>query len=193
MRKGEQPKTVVDPPPGGGRNPALVGGSILAIIVVVMALFVMDEHYWSEGVVVSEDKDFNEYVIESKKHYEVYRQWAIEENRQVFEWQLRSTKIVFWISVLVSISGIVFAFWQFVEAAQIEKSTRDVSEIEVKTQIASMTFKSKSFAALVMALSIVYLLIYVNFVYPIKVAPQFIGNVHDEAIEDSLPRPQKKV
>lgn len=106
-------------------------------------------------------------------HYAEYAIWTLKFRESTFEWNLRSTKIIFWVSIIVSMSGMMFAFWQFLDAGNKDQRAAEADELEVKTQMASIAFKSRSLASLVLFVSIAYLLIYVTFVYPIK-------STHDE-------------
>lgn len=105
-----------------------------------------------------------------------FNRWAINQNRRIFEWHSRSSRIIFWMSLLITVTGIAFSFWQFVSANQTEKSALEVDELELKSQFISMAFKSRSLASFMMMVSLAYFTIYLMLVYPVR-------QVRDEVIE----------
>ena len=143
--------------------------SIIVLIFVVMALVQIDTHGIAMPVPVLDDaKELNEYKGETAKTVELYKSWSLHENIRIFEWHSRSTKIIFYISMLVSVSGICLSFWQFLQADVSEQRAEHADELEIKNQFLSLAFKSRSIASLLLFMSIGYLLIYVTFVYEIS-------------------------
>lgn len=96
-----------------------------------------------------------------------YRQWQYSEVRRIFAWHDRSTKIMFWVSILITLTGLAFAFWQLMDAGRAEEKAAETNEAEIKTQLFSVAFKSRSLAAFVLFLSLSYFAIYVTLVYPL--------------------------
>ena len=94
--------------------------------------------------------------------------WSMSMNQRVFEWGLFSAKVLFWISMTVSMSGIAFSFLQFSLSPE---STQEPSsdEMSLTTSMLSFMLRSRTMASLVMFSSIAYLVIYVVFVYPVKI------------------------
>ena len=155
------------------RNPILIALSIGAILFSLISLFILDEFVFQKNGHLPHPKiDLDEYRISTAKSYEIYRQWTISENKRIFDWHLRSTKIIFWVSILVAIIGFGFSFWQFVEASNHVQKATDTEQMKLKTKLISLAFKSRSIAALIMFISVAYLLIYVILVYPIRNIPQ---------------------
>lgn len=153
-------------------NPANVAASIFFVVIALLGLLLFDEYFYGMNSFVTFDvNDGHNYQNDTEIMHELYRQWVIRQNIEVFEWQMRSTKVLFWVSILVTICGIGFAFWQFVDASTEERSARSVNEMEVKSQIISLAFKSRSIAALVLFVSIAYFIVYVTLVYPVKDPP----------------------
>lgn len=152
------------------RNVAI---SIGVVTVTVLLLFMVDEYLLQPASLQpNEGISLVNYSAETNKAHEMYRAWVVRYHQRTFEWTMRSTKVIFWVSIIVAISGISFAFWQFVEAAHKETKALEADELELKTQLVSVAFKSRSVAALVMFMSIAYLLIYIYFVYPITYLTQ---------------------
>lgn len=86
--------------------------------------------------------------------------------------ELRSTKFLFWLSTLVSVSGIVFSFWQFAKADEYDKRASEADEVSLKNAVAEFSFKSRSIASFILLLSLIYLFVYVKFLYPIQNLPE---------------------
>lgn len=155
------------------QNPSNVAMSIGAVLVIVLFLLMVDEYALQPTALLpSQGLSLVDYSTQTDKAYEMYRVWVVRQHQRAFEWHARSTKVIFWVSMLVAISGISFAFWQFADASQKETKALEAEELELKTQLVSLAFKSRSVAALVMFMSIAYLLIYVILVYPVKYVPQ---------------------
>jgi hypothetical protein len=143
--------------------------SILALLAVVVGLFALDEYCLvAADFALSANQDGASIIAETEQVRERYQQWAINENRRVFEWHARSTKIIFWTSILVTITGICFAFWQFSDAARDAKAAASEDQLEVKSKLVSLAFTSRSLATFMMFVSIAYLLMYIKFVYPVS-------------------------
>ena len=142
--------------------------TIAAAVALILLLFSLDSLFNAPPLAVNPELNAEDYADLVEKHRLEYSIWAIHELRAHFEWNLRSTKYLFWISVLVTLSGIAFAFWQFAKASQFDAVQREHDEVQVKTEMASLSFKSRSIASLVLFVSIIYLLVYVTFIYPIQ-------------------------
>jgi hypothetical protein len=155
------------------RRPAFVALSIGLFVLALLCLILLDEALLQRhSVEIEPEVELSQYVANTDKSYEAYKQWTLDQTVRAFDWHARSTKIIFWISMLVGISGICFSFWQFVEASREERRAINADEIELKMQFISLAFKSRSIAALMMFVSLAYLLIYVTLVYPVRYRPQ---------------------
>jgi hypothetical protein len=135
-----------------------------------------------EAAVVGEEPMTVEYDLTQKQYYDKfynakaeYEIWTLSSKIKSFEWNLRSTKYLFWLSMLVSLSGVVFAFWQFAQASRFDRAQGEHDELAFKSLMANLSFKSRSVASLVLFVSIAYLMIYTAFVYPIRIVPPATG------------------
>lgn len=164
--------------------PGIVALSIVSVVALLLAIFVFDQTFFSEpSLSVDHERSIDDYqALFIKERFE-YAIWTLDENRRNFEWSLRSTKYIFWLSMFISISGISFAFWQFAQASQFDRVASEADELTVKTQMATMSFRTRSVASLVMMVSIVYLMIYVAFLYPITNAPNALAG--EQATQDA--------
>ncbi len=166
-------------------RPIAVAGTLLSFLLLILIIVITDE-LSSPVLVVAEHENIEEYRLDTQKKQELYKQWTLFENQKHFTWNLRSTKIIFWVSMLTTMSGIAFAFWQFAEASIEERSAGLQDELELKTQLISLAFKTRSVAALVLFVSLAYLLIYVIFVYPMRSIPTFGQTAHGgDMVENS--------
>lgn len=145
-----------------------VATAIVTVLVLLLLLLAMDEWLLRTQDFTSNSSDeLTSLQEQTAKNVESYNQWVVGENRRVFEWHIRSTKLIFWVSILITITGMAFAFWQFVDASHTDRTAMDTEELELKTHLASLAFKSRSLATFMVFVSLAYLLIYVTLVYPI--------------------------
>lgn len=107
-------------------------------------------------------------VDASVQSYNEYTNWAYGFRQNKFEWQSRSSKVIFFTSLLVAITGIALAIWQFVEASKTTRQMEEATETSVKLSFGALAFKSRSLATFMMFVSIAYLVIYVKYVHPIS-------------------------
>lgn len=158
-------------------RPLVIGFSMILAILLIFLLIFLDQKVFHESNLgfrkLSDYKDVSSYL---EVHQIEYMVWTMKENVEHHEWNLRSTKILFWLSIFVSISGIIFSFWQFSKADEFERRFSESDEVVIKNSTAEISFKSRSIASFVLVLSLVYLIIYVKFLYPIEYSPVFIDN-----------------
>ena len=167
---------------------------ILALIALLAFIAVGHELIWSDyNIKLDANKSIEVHMSDTKKYSQLYSQWTMQENIRVFEWHLRSTKILFGTSILIAIMGMGFSFWQFHEAAESQRISREVEEIEIKTQMISLALKSRSMASLLLFVSIVYIISYSIFVYPLKVMPDYAVSENEISKENDRPKDVMKV
>ena len=132
--------------------------TILGIIALLALIAAGHELMWSDYIInLDVNKSIEVYISDTEKYSELYNQWTLQENIRVFEWHARSTKILFGTSILIAIMGMGFSFWQFHEASESQKMSKEAEEIEIKTQMISLALKSRSMASLLLFVSIVYI------------------------------------
>jgi hypothetical protein len=100
--------------------------------------------------------------------HQAYERWVYEHRQKTFIWHARSTRIIFWLSMFVAISGLGLSFWQFVASAKEAEKAIEENELTIKTELISLAFKSRSIAALILFLSIAYLTLYALLIYPLR-------------------------
>lgn len=143
--------------------------SIAAAVLLVLALFWIDMQQDAPFFTPKPDLSMTEYEELFSRHAFEYSIWTLDQAKRNFQWSLRSAQYIFWISMLISVSGICFAFWQFAQASQFDRASTERDEVTVKTELASMSFKTRSVATFVLLISLLYLLIYVGFLYGVDV------------------------
>ncbi len=150
------------------KRPILVATSVVLIISLIVVMTAIDGWLADSPTLPTPEGSISEDLIQTHRSYELYRQWTYQETQRTYEWHARSTKILFWLSVFFSASGISFSYWQFVAASKEAKRALRVNELELKSQLVSLAFRSRSIAALVLFVSLAYLLVYAVFIYPVK-------------------------
>ena len=104
--------------------------------------------------------------------HERYKQWVHYEYQQAFFWQAWSKKVIFWLSMLMAIVGLCMSFLQFASANREVRGALDIDkssqqELELSSKLISLAIKTRSVAALILFVSLAYLVIYVLFLHPI--------------------------
>ena len=133
--------------------------SLLLLVIVLLTSYFTGMSGSREITISSCESD----ITECNK---LFRIWSYSLNQRIFEWSLFSGRMIFWLSALVTVSGLAFSFWQFWEAFSMTRKSES-SEFHFSPERLAMAVKVKSIGALVLLLSIAYLAIYAEFIYPI--------------------------
>ena len=138
---------------------------IVAVSIVIFALYGLTSVSNNLG-----DAEINQALCPNDlPHCDyLFEVWLHSLNQRVFEWSLKSGVMIFWISVIITFSGLIISFWQFWEASNITRQS-EAEEIQVRTEALSVAFKFKSVGAMVLFVSVAYLAIYAEFIYPIEI------------------------
>ncbi len=144
-----------------------IGCLVLFTLLVVLFIVVLLSSYFPSGpqehAITRESCERDVSTCE-----QLYKIWIFSLNQRVFEWSLISGKLIFWLSAMVTVSGLVLSFWQFWEASNVTRKS-ETGELRLTSEVLSIAFKFKSIGALMLLLSIVYLSIYAKFIYPIDI------------------------
>jgi hypothetical protein len=152
-----------------GKTALIVATPIISILLLILLLVWTDERtFLTPSLTQSAPTATENAQAETVVIRERYKQWAAQHTVAIHAWHIRSTKIIFWVSILVSAFGIGFSFWQFIEAGKAESSASHQDQLELKTQLVTLAFKSRSLATFMMFCSLAYLMIYITLVYPIR-------------------------
>jgi Trk-type K+ transport system membrane component len=151
-------------------QPLRVAVSILLLLAIILLLVILDHWIFHDPGLPTpaEGSSLEDDQVQTARLHEAYQQWTYLERQRSFGWQARSTKVIFWISVLVALSGVGFSFWQFVAATKEAERALEEHQLEIRTELISLAFKSRSIAALVLFMSVAYLLVYALLIYPIS-------------------------
>lgn len=104
--------------------------------------------------------------------YYEYRVSGFEHRKEVFSWQLYSSKLIFWCVLLLVFSGICFSGIQFYksirkEQAGGEDATEDsVTEFEASAKGIKVT--SPVLGVIILVISLAFFYLYLVYVYPIR-------------------------
>lgn len=104
--------------------------------------------------------------------YYEYRVSGFQHRKEVFAWQLFSSKLIFWAVLLLVFSGISFSgiqFWKSIRAERAEGAPppeSQVTEFEASTKGIKVT--SPVLGVIILVISLVFFYLYLVYVYPIK-------------------------
>ena len=102
-------------------------------------------------------------------------------HRNIFEWQFNSSKIIFWMVIIIVITGLVFSGIQFFASLKITKflasreackqqikspTSQDRTEIEISLQ--AIKIKTSLIGVVILSISLAFFYLYLKYVYPIN-------------------------
>ena len=107
-----------------------------------------------------------------KSFYDHMNETLIHRKR-VFEWQLFSSKLIFFTVLLLVIIGIYFSWLQFCTGIGKGKEKQSESEPRTELEISASGFKVKSpiLGVIILLISLAFFYLYLAHVYPIDVVP----------------------
>jgi hypothetical protein len=94
---------------------------------------------------------------------------ALDYNRRVFEWQMVSTQISFFVVIGLVVSGLVFAAIQFRRGMMATQGNPDFST-DLELTAKGLKVSSPVLGVVVLALSLGFFYLYLRHVYPIEYA-----------------------
>ena len=117
-----------------------------------------------------------------------YEVFVYSHRRAVFQWQLLSSQVVFWLVVAIVFVGLLFAGMQFyvslrrsAKPPEGESSTGSASEVtELEASLQGIKVRSSVLGVIILVISLGFLYLYLVHVYPIKVV-QEIPTVQSES------------
>jgi len=131
------------------------------------------------------DPETRDAAVTSMREYYRYRQSGYEHRRAVFDWQLRSSKIIFWVVIVMVGVGIYFSGVQF-HAALRSQPTPDAEEgkqaattpvaaasgagLETSIEAGSGGIKVSSpvLGVIILVISLLFFYLYLVHIYPIS-------------------------
>ena len=109
------------------------------------------------------------YLATLREHY-LYRSSGYRHRREVFEWQLFSSKVTFYIVILLVLCGIYFSWVQFnIAMKQAKEGKSGEGEItEVSASAEGIKISSPVLGVIILTLSLLFFYLYLVHVYPIE-------------------------
>ena len=101
-------------------------------------------------------------VVRAQEDYIV---WSFQQSRTLYEWQHRSSIIIFVLVILLVLSGIYFAALQFHYGLGIKTGKPETTEIDASLK--GFKVKSSLLGVIVLAISMAFLYLYLVHIYPI--------------------------
>ena len=116
----------------------------------------------------SADPRLDSFQLMSWENYYEYMTHGYKHRKNVFSWQLVSSKIIFFVVIFLVLMGIYFAWLQFIRV--IHKDARTIAE-ELKTELTASAneFKVSSpvLGVIILLISLMFFFLYLKYVYPI--------------------------
>ena len=105
------------------------------------------------------------------RSYYAYRKAGYDHRLRVFEWQLRATKIIFFVVLLLVFVGIYFAAVQFHRGAAASRRAEAGAEeemTEVDLSVKGVKVRSPVLGVIILVISLAFFYLYLVYVYPIQ-------------------------
>lgn len=112
-----------------------------------------------------------------KRQYDDYYTKSLKQRWDSFNWQYRSSRIIFWFVILIMVSGLFFASVQFYISYKIVKSTTnkldrggdsDPAKDEIEVSLSGIKVKSSVLGVIILVISIAFFYLYLVHIYPIN-------------------------
>jgi hypothetical protein len=160
------------------------GFLVLCVVVSPQALLASDATQIDEFAQISAETDREYYSELGKTPQGRYLRWQSDFEIRSWEWHLLSTKIIFFVVLVVVGFGIFVSWLQFKNDINPKKLNGDggSAEYDVSAGIQSVSIKSKTIGAVILVFSGVFFFLYLSIVYPMNnlVAPSW----HPTALND---------
>lgn len=101
-------------------------------------------------------------VIRAQEDYVV---WSFQQSRRLYEWQHRSSIVIFVLVVLLVLSGVYFAALQFHYGLGVKTGKSETTQIDASLK--GFKMKSSVLGVIVLTISMAFLYLYLMHVYPI--------------------------
>ena len=130
------------------------------------------------GKLARKDSTLENIVILSKndsllqKELYDYYHFGLEHRKQTFSWNLSSSKITFWVVIVLVFAGIAFAGLQFYIAMQERRRASKLPPMDLGTQLEAgkdgIKVSSPVLGVIILIISLLFFYLYLAYVYPIK-------------------------
>lgn len=115
-----------------------------------------------------------------------HARWQANFIERSFEWHLLSTKIIFWVVILVVVFGLVVSWLQFRHdtdrTAAPSESKDNAPAYDISASAQQFSVKSKTIGAVVLVFSGIFFFLYLSIVYPMNEtsACEVVGNCNKQ-------------
>lgn len=109
--------------------------------------------------------------------YDAYRIAALQQRTAAFAWQAFASTIIFWLVVVLVLSGIAFSGIQFWFGLR-RGTPEDSGEVDVSLD--GLKVRSQFLGVVTLALSLAFFYLYLKTVYPIVEAADTTATAHDK-------------
>ncbi len=99
-----------------------------------------------------------------------YNLYGLEHRKRTLEWNLVSSKIIFWSVILLVFSGILFAGLQFYSSLYSKNKLADPSQslaTNLEANMQGIKVSSPVLGVIILMISMLFFYLYLKFVYPI--------------------------
>jgi hypothetical protein len=102
------------------------------------------------------------------REYFTYTRWAVSHRKEVFAWQLFSSRIIFWAVLSLVAAGMYFAAVQFQRGLRRRRPAAGGEEVtEIAASLTGVKVRSPILGVLILVISFAFFYLYLQFVYPI--------------------------
>ncbi|SFB00241.1 hypothetical protein SAMN05421688_2263 [Poseidonocella pacifica] len=113
------------------------------------------------------DEDGMAAMQQSLRAYYEYRASGYDHRRRVFEWQLLSSKVIFFLVIGIVVAGLYFSWLQFAEARRATDEKRGSLETSFEAGTGGIKVSSPVLGIIILAISLAFFYLYLTHVYPI--------------------------
>ena len=109
------------------------------------------------------------YLAALREHYS-YQLSGYQHRRKVFDWQLFSSKVTFYIVILIVLSGIYFSGVQFhssLKKTPKEQVNEEAKVTQISASVEGIKVSSPVLGVIILSISLLFFYLYLVYVYPI--------------------------
>lgn len=96
----------------------------------------------------------------------------LRHNREIFEWQLYSSRVIFWVVLILVSIGIIFSAIQFYKSMLISRSIKESDRLELQTELEvsakGLKISSPVLGVIILVISLAFFYLFIIHVYPIQ-------------------------
>jgi hypothetical protein len=101
------------------------------------------------------------------REYYAYFKSGISHRRDVFSWQLFSSRIIFWVVLSLVAAGMYFAAVQFQRGLGRRRAVSADDATEIAASLGGVKVRSPVLGVVILVISLAFFYLYLRFVYPV--------------------------